>query len=205
MQRSTIPTQTMGDEPESAIIPIGPTSPHVPIPDAIATVFDKFCRSAQKRRKCIKYRKNVYGVVDFSASEGYNELLKIWSIMGGMEYFMNRREAREVLLGLIYEADFAKNGEAALPDTDAIYRLAAQCREIEPDAYVETVFSDIGGHIADIDRRIFVFACTKCCTVRTFRFRFPSTRRWSWQSVTITTRRPASSTVCSTPWRSRRG
>ena len=76
--------------------------------------------------------------------------------MGGLEYFMNRREAREVLLGLIYEADFAKNGEAALPDTDAIYRLAAQCREIEPDAYVETVFSDIGGHIADIDRRIFL-------------------------------------------------
>ena len=68
---------------------------------------------------------------------------------------MNRRQARETLLALIYEADFKSNGETQQPDCRALYALAAQCREIEQDDYVEGIFFDIGSKLPTIDEKIF--------------------------------------------------
>ena len=68
---------------------------------------------------------------------------------------MNRRQARETLLALIYEADFGTDAENKLPDSHALYERAAECREIEHDDYVESVFFDIGAKLPEIDEKIF--------------------------------------------------
>lgn len=59
---------------------------------------------------------------------------------------MKRREARELLLTLLYEAQFYKEA-----DVDEIYGTALRYRGIEDDGYVRRAFYTIDENLADID------------------------------------------------------
>ncbi len=59
---------------------------------------------------------------------------------------MKRREARELLLTLLYEAQFYKDADA-----DEIYGTALRYRGIEDDGYVRRAFYTINEKLSDID------------------------------------------------------
>lgn len=62
---------------------------------------------------------------------------------------LTRREARELTLGLIYEADFR-------PDEDKaeIYACSTEDREIPKNSYIKKVYFGVWDNIADIDAKI---------------------------------------------------
>ena len=64
---------------------------------------------------------------------------------------MTRREAREAVLGLVFETDFHPEHTA-----EAIFGASTDVREIEPDDYVRTAYFGIMNNIEQIDGLIGV-------------------------------------------------
>ena len=62
---------------------------------------------------------------------------------------MNRREARELLFTLLYEAQFSAPDEA-----EQIYASAMRYREIEDDKYVRRAFFGARDHVSELDALI---------------------------------------------------
>ena len=65
---------------------------------------------------------------------------------------MKRREAREIVLSLIYESAFAAEGEQV--DPERMIQLASERRDFEADEYIRSALKGVLEHQAEIDRRI---------------------------------------------------
>ena len=73
---------------------------------------------------------------------------------------MNRKEARENVFELLFEASFAKE-----PDRESILELAKECRDLQPDDYILKVFNGVLDNIDYLDSEINKFS-TKWKTSR---------------------------------------
>ena len=62
---------------------------------------------------------------------------------------ISRREARELLIGLLFETEF-KLEEAR----EAIFELSTDNREVEEDEYVRTTYFGVCEHVAELDELI---------------------------------------------------
>ena len=62
---------------------------------------------------------------------------------------MNRRKAREILFGLIYEMDFHKD-----ENLEEVYKTAAEFREFEDDNYILEIYRGLPEKINYIDEKI---------------------------------------------------
>ena len=67
----------------------------------------------------------------------------------GKTYFMNRHEAREAALGLVFEKSFKLDEDAS-----KLYEIAMSEREIEDDEYARRVLSGVYEHLEEIDELI---------------------------------------------------
>ena len=65
------------------------------------------------------------------------------------EAVLSRREAREILLGLLFESEFRTDESYT-----EIYALSAEDRLIPTDEYIKKAYSAINENKADIDERI---------------------------------------------------
>ena len=66
---------------------------------------------------------------------------------------MTRREAREIIFSLIYEADFHRDGSFAV-----IYNEAIEDRAFEENGYVRSVFFGMEEHLSELDELISAHA-----------------------------------------------
>ena len=66
---------------------------------------------------------------------------------------MTRREAREIIFSLIYEADFHRDGSFAV-----IYNDAIEDRAFEENDYVRSVFFGMEEHLPELDELISTHA-----------------------------------------------
>lgn len=62
---------------------------------------------------------------------------------------MNRREAREIVLGLIYEMDFHKD-----EDLDELFKTAEICREFTGNDYIKEIYNGMPNKLDEIDELI---------------------------------------------------
>ncbi len=62
---------------------------------------------------------------------------------------MTRREAREAVLGLLFETDFHPDDSA-----DRIFSVSTEAREIGEDSYVRAAYFGVIEHLAEIDKMI---------------------------------------------------
>ena len=62
---------------------------------------------------------------------------------------LSRREAREILVGLLFETEFRAD-----EDVNAIYALAAEAREFPEDSYIREGYFGICDNIEKIDEMI---------------------------------------------------
>ena len=62
---------------------------------------------------------------------------------------MTRREAREYIMGLIYETEFHENG-----DKEAIFESATEEREIPKDSFIKDAYFAICEKLSEIDALI---------------------------------------------------
>ena len=67
----------------------------------------------------------------------------------GQTYFMNRHEAREAALGLVFEKSFKLD-----EDAEKLYEIAMSEREIEDDEYARRVLSGVYENLEKIDALI---------------------------------------------------
>ena len=66
---------------------------------------------------------------------------------------MTRREAREIIFSLVYEADFHRDGSFAV-----IYNEAIDDRAFEENDYVRSVFFGVEEHLSELDELISAHA-----------------------------------------------
>ena len=66
---------------------------------------------------------------------------------------MTRREAREIIFSLVYEADFHRDGSFAV-----IYNEAIDDRAFEENDYVRSVFFGMEEHLSELDELISAHA-----------------------------------------------
>ena len=66
---------------------------------------------------------------------------------------MTRREAREIIFSLVYEADFHRDGSFAV-----IYNDAIEDRAFEENDYVRSVFFGMEEHLSELDELISTHA-----------------------------------------------
>ena len=66
---------------------------------------------------------------------------------------MTRREAREIIFSLVYEADFHRDGSFA-----SIYYEAIEDRAVEENDYVRAVFFGMEEHLSELDDLISAHA-----------------------------------------------
>lgn len=62
---------------------------------------------------------------------------------------MNRREAREILFGLIYEMDYHKN-----ENLNEVYEMAELFREFEGNDYIKEIYNGMPAKLEEIDSLI---------------------------------------------------
>lgn len=62
---------------------------------------------------------------------------------------MNRRQAREIVLGLIFEMEYHNED-----NLNEVYNYAEICREFQGDEYIKEIYENIPSKLPEIDKKI---------------------------------------------------